>query len=74
LREIYFGQYKRLLYLAQTNDPGLLAKARQAADELGLSFDWRVTGFGDFKTFIDQQFVGVIKPADPTADPAERGL
>jgi len=74
LREIYFGQYKRLLYLAQTNDPGLLAKAREAADELGLAFDWRATGFGDFKPFIDQQFVGVTKPADPTAQSAKRGL
>ncbi|MEK9744827.1 MAG: hypothetical protein VW499_02085, partial [Candidatus Puniceispirillum sp.] len=68
---IYFGQYKRLLYLAQTNDPGLLAKARDAADELGLSFDWRVTGFGDFKIFIDQQFTGAAKPTDPTAQPAK---
>ena len=66
LREIYFGQYKRLLYLAQTDDPSLLAKAREAADELGLLFDWRVTGFGDLKPFIDQQFVGVTKPTDTT--------
>ena len=69
LREMYFGHYKRLLYLAQTNDPGRLAKARDAADELGLSFDWRVTGFGDFKAFIDQQFTGVAKLADPIDQP-----
>ena len=29
---MYFGNYRRLVYLAQTDDPALTAKARAAAD------------------------------------------
>jgi Protein of unknown function (DUF1638) len=43
----YFGSYRRLVYLAQTNDPDLTAKARAAADRLGLAFERRQTGYGD---------------------------
>ena len=64
LREIYFGQYKRLLYLAQTDDPSLLAKAREAADELGLLFDWRLTGFGDLSHLLTSNLLALQKPTD----------
>jgi hypothetical protein len=43
----YFGSYRRLVYLAQTDDPDLTAKARAAADRLGLDFERRPTGYGD---------------------------
>ena len=33
---MYFGNYKRLVYLAQTDDPVALTLARAAADRLGL--------------------------------------
>jgi hypothetical protein len=33
----YFGSYRRLVYLAQTDDPALEAKARAAADRQGLT-------------------------------------
>ena len=39
---IYFGNYRRLVYLAQTDDPELTARARAAADRLGLAFERRV--------------------------------
>ncbi len=47
LRSTYFGNYRRLLYLAQTDDPGLLATARGAAARLGLAFEQRTTGLGE---------------------------
>jgi len=47
LRDTYFGHYERLVYLAQTDDPGLDALARDAARRLGLDYDRRVTGYGD---------------------------
>lgn len=47
LRDMYFGNYDRLIYLAQTEDPGLTEAARAAADRLGLSFHRRFTGYGD---------------------------
>jgi hypothetical protein len=43
----YFGNYRRLLYLAQTDDDELRARARAAAERLGLSYEERRTGYGD---------------------------
>ena len=42
LRDMYFGNYRRLIYLAQTEDAELEAKARAAAERLGLAFEKRV--------------------------------
>ena len=50
LREMYFGNYERLVYLAQTDDPALTAQARDCADRLGLAFERRFTGFGELAT------------------------
>jgi Protein of unknown function (DUF1638) len=47
LIETYFGNYERVIYLAQTDDPILDKKARAAADMLGLAYERRFTGFGD---------------------------
>ncbi len=46
LRDDYFRAYKRLVYLAQTEDPGLTAQAEAAAARLGLAFERRYTGLG----------------------------
>ena len=43
----YFGNYRRLLYLAQTDDDDLRARARAAATRLGLAYEERRTGYGD---------------------------
>ncbi len=47
LRDAYFGNYRRLLYLAQTDDDDLRARARAAAERLGLAYEERRTGYGD---------------------------
>lgn len=47
LRDMYFGNYTTLVYLAQTDDPELSAKAEAAAERLGLAFERRLTGYGD---------------------------
>lgn len=47
LRDIYFGNYETLVYLAQTDDPALDDKARAAAGRLGLRYERRFTGYGD---------------------------
>jgi hypothetical protein len=52
LRDMYFGHYERAVYLAQTKDPVLEAKAREAADRLGLDYEYRFTGYGDLAHFI----------------------
>lgn len=52
LREMYFGNYEKLVYLAQTEDAGLTAKAAECADRLGLTFERRFTGYGELKDAI----------------------
>jgi hypothetical protein len=47
LRDAYFGQYARVVYLAQTEDAALTASARAAAGRLGLDFERRFVGYGD---------------------------
>ncbi|MBN7786092.1 DUF1638 domain-containing protein [Ponticoccus gilvus] len=53
LRDLYFGNYERLVYLAQTDDPALTEKARANADRLGLAFERRFTGYGDLARAIE---------------------
>ena len=48
----YFGNYTRLVYLAQTDDPELTAKAEAAAARLGLRFERRFTGLGGLADFV----------------------
>jgi hypothetical protein len=52
LRDMYFGNYTTLVYLAQTKDPDLEDKARQAAEKLGLTYEYRFTGYGELGQFI----------------------
>ena len=58
----YFGNYTRLLYLAQTEDEDLRARARQAAERLGLAYEERRTGYGDLVPSL-QRFVEAIPAA-----------
>jgi hypothetical protein len=52
LMGVYFGNYKRIVYLAQLPDAALEKKARAAADRLGLEFEMRITGLGGLETFV----------------------
>jgi hypothetical protein len=49
----YFGNYRRLVYLAQADDPDLTARAEAAAERLGgLAFERRVVGLGELRPAI----------------------
>jgi hypothetical protein len=52
LESVYFGNYRRVVYLSQTDDPELLDLARAAADRLGLDFEHRHTGYGELATSL----------------------
>jgi hypothetical protein len=54
----YFGSYRRLVYLAQTDDPDLTARAQAAADRLGLTFERRETGYGELAPAIHYAIAG----------------
>lgn len=45
----YFGNYRRLVYLAQTEDAALDARAEEAAARLGLAFERHRVGYGDLE-------------------------
>lgn len=52
LAEMYFGNYRKLVYLAQTEDENLTAKAKSCAAKLNLDFERRATGYGDLATAL----------------------
>ena len=52
LRDMYFGNYTKLVYQAQVNDPALDAKAKDCAARLGLEYERRFTGYGDLSTAL----------------------
>jgi hypothetical protein len=59
----YFGNYTRVVYLAQVEDPALDAKARAAAQRLGLAYETRLTGLGGIAAFVTPENADVIRPA-----------
>jgi Protein of unknown function (DUF1638) len=48
----YFGNYRKLVYLAQAPKPGSLEEARAVAERMGLTFEFRDTGLGDLATSL----------------------
>ena len=52
LAQQYFGNYRRLVYLAQVYSPERIAEARAAAERLGLAFEYRFTGYGELETSL----------------------
>jgi len=54
LRGEYFRNYKKLVYLAQTEIPGARERAQKIADSFGFSFEYRFTGYGDLGTRLEQ--------------------
>jgi len=57
-----FGNYKRLVYLAQTDNASLRERAEKAATFLGLAFELRRTGYGELQPSL-VQFVSSPKRA-----------
>lgn len=50
--ETFFGNYRDLVYLAQTDSPELQAKAQEAAERLGLRYVYHKVGYGDLADAI----------------------
>jgi Protein of unknown function (DUF1638) len=54
LRDAYFGAYRRVVHLAQFDDPDTTAKASAAAKRLDLPCERRFTGLGGIAAFLDR--------------------
>jgi len=50
LLPLYFGNYTRIVYLAQTRNEDIAKKAMAAAKKLGLEYEYRFTGYGELET------------------------
>jgi hypothetical protein len=50
LRDTYFGNYEQVVYLAQTDDADVLARAERAAEALGLPLVVAEVGYGDLES------------------------
>ncbi|MDH4124247.1 MAG: DUF1638 domain-containing protein [Gammaproteobacteria bacterium] len=50
LRDAYFGNYRKLVYLSQKKDAAVLEAARRAAGKLGLEFEHVPVGYGELET------------------------
>jgi hypothetical protein len=70
LLPLYFGNYRRLVYLAQTDAPALRAKAKHAAERLGLAYEYRFTGYGDLQPAISAAASSELLPIRAAAAPA----
>lgn len=55
LRDAFFGNYERVLFLSQTRDEGLLQSAKDAAAALGLAFEHLHCGYGELETGLSAQ-------------------
>lgn len=55
LRDMYFGHYKKAVYIAQTNDPELTVRAKELAGILRLTFERRYTGYGDLSVELPER-------------------
>jgi hypothetical protein len=54
LLPLYFGNYDKLVYLAQVPDPHLEQQAKAAALRLGLAYAHRPTGYGGLDEFLQR--------------------
>lgn len=52
----YFKHYKRLVYLAQTEDLGLQEKAQQHAKDFGLDYEYRMVGIAGLQPLTGSAF------------------
>jgi hypothetical protein len=67
-----FGNYTRVLYLAQSDDADLDARAEEAAKRLGLAYERRRTGYGELQPALERFVAGldvIPSAASPGGDP-----
>ncbi len=67
LLQRYFAQYKKLVYLAQSENPELETKARAAADRIGLEYEKWLTGRGGFGEFLASRSAAAMPPRGSAA-------
>jgi len=64
LRDMLFAHYRKVVFLVQVPDEGLLEVARGVADKLELAFEVRHTGYGDLTASLQTANDGGKADAD----------
>jgi hypothetical protein len=54
LRDMYFGNYRRVVLISQTDNDAIVSMARVAAERLGLEFEHRHVGMEPFTTEVQR--------------------
>ncbi len=67
LREEYFRNYEQVVYLAQTEDADLMARAERAAQALGLPLRVEHVGYGDLESRLVELMTIATTPIQLTA-------
>jgi len=52
LLPLYFGNYQKIVFLAQTRNEDLARRAMAAAARLGLDYEYRFTGYGELSEVL----------------------
>ena len=73
LRDAYFGNYKRLVYLSQIRDKELMKAAKAAAIRLDLSFTHIHSGYGELEPFMAAELIPMV-PMDSGDDQENSNL
>jgi hypothetical protein len=59
----YFRHYRKLVYLAQTQAPAAIERAKQIAQRMGFEFEHRCTGYGGLGERLGALVSGQDRPA-----------
>ena len=65
LLPLYFGNYTKVVFLAQTRSEDLAKRAMVAAERLGLAYEYRYTGYGELADVMRE------RTGAPSAQPSE---
>jgi hypothetical protein len=61
LRDVYFRNYRRLVYLVQQEDPELEEKAQRIAQDLSMPLEIRYTGYGLLEKQLVSRMNGAVR-------------
>ena len=67
LFEQYFGNYRKLVYLAQSPKAGAEEQARKIAARMGLEFEYRHTGYGTLNTALGAAVARYVRRSEESA-------
>jgi hypothetical protein len=72
LTDLYFRNYRRLVYLSQVGHPDAIEAAQRIAARFGFAFEHRATGYGELGTRLATLMAAAVRAPDPRGRGAVR--